>query len=835
MGDPYEVEMVIKCKFLQIGSLSEAGLLEPHNPALQGCEGYFALSPNFIRGYSCSIPCAMCLLKKFIFCLFILMGLACTGTGRLQEGEQLYTGAKIDLTKTDKNWDTKALKSDLKKSVILPRPNKKIAWMRPKLAIYNAFKNRRTKSIGNFIANQFGEEPVLFNTKIANRQRELLIERAANDGFFKVKINSTQKVSKRGVRIIHEVQVDSPRKFVNKVTYPTDSTSSTNTQLTNKLIAQSTNRPLDQKVYQLEELIAERQRLSDTLRNHGWYYFSPDNLIFEADTLHPKGELNLTLRIKEGVSDHEKQQYRLGTITVYPDYDLAQQADSTRLRNDTLRFGQVQYVYRKMDTRPAILNQQIILHIGDFYSNNAYQTTIYRLLNLNLYKFINIRFEVSPLSDSLLDVRIYLTPYRAARIDATLSGVFSPSFYYGILAGAAYNHRNIFGGAEALRVSANIGYLRTDESNFDYKDFLVTDATARITLPRFLFLPKNEKRAFSTTQFNVRHESNWFKYDLPEVEKFRLSFQRIQVEGGYVWKKNRRGSVIQEINPLSLGFRYSTVNKRAIHQQLIEAIPSDTTGTLLALLNFLEYRPNYTFTLDQRLLPARRYTQYFRQRIAGQVSGFTRNKFLPDDYQLASPFNLFLESEYRQYQKTGGRNVLALRVAVGAGIPLRRNGTIALLDRYVVGGASSVRAFAPRTLGPGSEPRDTSYSGGLTVGKHTGNVLIETSVEYRMPLGRYPELAFFVDGGNVWLTSGAEATEASKFRVKRFYKELAWGTGVGLRVNLGFFIMRLDVAFPLTKPYLPDGERFVGDDLHFGNRAWRKENLNWNFSFGYPF
>jgi outer membrane protein insertion porin family len=791
----------------------------------------------------------------------LLIFVGCTGTGHLQDGEYLYAGAKIKLSKPYKTWDTKLLKTDLKKAVILPRPNKKIAWMRPKLAIYNAFKNRREKSIGNFIANQFGEEPVLFNPKIATRQRELLTERAANDGFFNTKINSSQKTGKHTIQIIHEVQVNSPREFVNKVTYPSDSSDlelyiaklqpnqpfllNDKNKSTNKPInastslsdRQSTNQPISQQTnqpYYLEALIAERQRLGDTLHNHGWYYFSPDNLIFEADTLHPKGDLNLTLKVKTAVTQREKQQYRLATITVYPDYDLAKQSDSIQLRSDTLILNKVQYVYQNLSTNPQVLNQQIAFKCGAFYSNNDYQTTIYRLLNLNLYKFINIRFEVSPLSDSLLDARIYLTPYRPRRVDATLSGVFSPSFYYGVLAGAAYNHRNLFRGAEALRLSLNVAYLRTDKSNFEYQDFLVTDATAKITLPRFLFLPKNEKLAYSTTQFNVRHETNWFKYDLPDLEKFRLSFQRLQLEGGYMWKNNRRGSVVQALNPLNLGFQYSTVNKRAIHQRLIASIPYDTTGTLLALLNFLEYKPNYTFTLDERLLPARRYTQYFRQRIAGQVSGFTRNKFLPSDYQLASPFNLFMESDYRQYQKTGGRNVLALRVAVGAGIPLRRNGSIALLDRYVVGGASSVRAFAPRTLGPGSQPRDTTNRG-LSVGKYTGNVLIESSLEYRMPLGRYPELAFFVDAGNVWLTSGTEATEASKFRLKRFYKELAIGTGVGLRVNLGFFILRLDVAVPITKPYLAAGERFVGDDLRFGNKGWRKENLNWNFSFGYPF
>ncbi len=771
--------------------------------------------------------------RKLLYLFIVgLLAVGCTGTGHLEGGEHLYAGAKARISKTDKAWSTKILKADFKNALILPRPNKKILWMRPKLSIYNTFKNRRTKSIGNFIANRFGEPPVLYEAKTANRHRELLTERAANDGFFKTSIISTEKTSRHTVKLVHEVSIRSARENIDHVVYPSDSSKITRTLAA--LQDKSLVKP--GQPYHLEEMIAERQRLADTLRNHGWYYFSPDNLLFEADTLHPPGEVNLTLRIKSEVPARERQQYSIASITVYPDYDLAKrvQEGQARAPADTLRSDCVNFVYRNLTTKPAILKQQIFLRCGAYYSNNDYQTTIYRLLNLNVYKFINIRFDVSPLSDTLLDARVFLTPYLPERVEATLSGVFSPSFYYGLRAGSAYTHRNIFRGAEALRVALDGAYLRTDKSNFDFQDFLVSDASVKLTLPRFLLSPARQSLAFSTTQMSLRHESNWFKYDLPVLGQFRLSFQRIQAEAGYIWKKNRRGSVVQEMNPLNIGLQYSTINKAGIRKQLINELRTDTLNTALSLLTFLEYKPNYTFTLDQRLEPARRHTVYFRQRFAGQVSAYTRSRYISSEDQPASPLNLFLESDYRQYQKTGGRNVLAFRMAVGAGIPLRPNGNVALLDRYVVGGASSVRAFAPRTVGPGAVRRDTSNIN-LAVGRYTGNVLMESSLEYRMPIGRFPELAFFVDAGNIWLTSGPDATEASQFRLNRFYREIAAGTGVGLRVNLGFFVLRLDLAFPLSKPYLPAGERWVADDLRFGSYTWRRNNLNWNFSFGYPF
>lgn len=761
---------------------------------------------------------------------WLVFGSGCTGTGRLAAGARLYTGAKVKIKKSDEKWSTKVLKSDLKKALILPRPNKKILWMRPKLVLYYLFKNSREKSFGTFIAYKLGEKPVLYEPNIAKRHQALLEERAGNDGYFSVVVESKAVLQKHKAKMVYPVMVQAARKKIDHIYYPSDS--SRITAAIAAMQSKSLLKPGD--YYQLENLLAERQRISDTLRNNGWYYFTPDNLHFEADTLHPLGALNLSLRTKHGTSARERQRYEVNSITVFPDYDLAQEQAAAKKATDTLDLNCPTYVYHHLRTRPSVINQQISLRCGRLYSNLAYQSTIHRLLNLNIYKFINIRFEVSPQADSLLDARIYLTPFRPQRVEGTVSGIFSSGFYYGARTGVAYQHRNLFGGAEALRVALNGAYLRTDKDNFAFQDFIVSDASARLSLPRLVFFRPKERRSFSTSSFSMRHETNWFKYDLPGLGPFRLSLQRVSGEAGYSWKNQRNGSITQEMNPLHLGLQFSTINKALVRQKVIAGIPTDSSGTSASLLTFVEYKPNYTFSLDERLGPARRLTHYFRQRFAAQISGYSRNQYLPADYKLASLRNLFFETDYRQYQKTDARNVLATRVAVGAGIPLRSGGTIALLDRYIIGGASSVRAFAPRTIGPGAQARDTS-SNTLSVSNYTGNLLIESSLEYRMPLGRYPELAVFMDAGNIWLTSGLDATEASKFRLNRFYRELALGAGVGLRVNVGFFVLRLDVAFPLSKPYLPTGERWVGDQLRFGSGQWRKENLNWNFSFGHPF
>jgi outer membrane protein insertion porin family len=788
--------------------------------------------------------------------LLALVWLAsCTGTGKLGPGERLYDGAKVKLSATNKEWKIKKpLKADLKAAVALPRPNKRFLWIRPKLSIYNTFHNRGGKNLGNFIADRFGEPPVLFNAKLMGRHQEKLDERAGNDGFFDVAIDSETKLKKKSARLVHRVQVRSDRALITGITYPSDSS-----ELHRTILSMRADTKLEAgDPYRLEDLIQDRQRVADTLRNRGWYYFAPDHLYFVADTVVaspaskkpvsidslpaaidtlPRAatidKLDLRLAIKRQAGQKERERYRIGSVTVYPDYDLSDRQEG--MGGDTLRLGCLTFVYDRLGVKPEVLADNIFLQCGEYFSTREYQATVYRLLNLNLYKFINLRFDVSPGADSLLDARLYLTPYATQRIDGNLSGVFSPNFYKGAEAGAAYTHRNTFRGAEEVRLSLNGAYLATNPDNYSFEHFIISDGGAQFSVPRFLFIREKQTNAFNTTRFSLRHEANYFRYNLEDFGRFGLSFQRGKAEGGYLWKKDRRGSAVHEINPLSFALQFSTVSTRAIKRQLVSEIPSDTTGTRLFLLTRAELRPNFTATVDQRLEPLRRYTIYFRQHYAVQAASYVRNKGLPDDYRLPRPLNIFAEGDFRQYNRFNGRHTLATRTAVSVGLPLKRNSPIALLDRYTIGGASSVRAFPPRSVGPGSTPRDTAVANILTVGQYTGNVLIEGSVEYRLPLGKIPELGFFVDAGNVWLTSGDDATEASKFRFNRFYKELALGAGAGFRLNLGFFLLRLDLAIPLIKPYLPEGQRWVGDDLDFGNKEWRKENMVWNFAFGYPF
>jgi outer membrane protein assembly factor BamA len=154
------------------------------------------------------------------------------------------------------------------------------------------------------------------------------------------------------------------------------------------------------------------------------------------------------------------------------------------------------------------------------------------------------------------------------------------------------------------------------------------------------------------------------------------------------------------------------------------------------------------------------------------------------------------------------------------------------IKQFFIGGTNSIRAFRARSIGPGTY--DNSVNAGVFLPDESGDVKLEFNTEYRAQIYNFIKGAVFIDAGNIWLMNDNADKPGSKFS-KDFLNELAVGTGVGLRFDFSFLVLRTDFAFPIRKPYLPDGQRWVLDDINFGSGTWRKENLVFNLAIGYPF
>jgi outer membrane protein assembly factor BamA len=190
--------------------------------------------------------------------------------------------------------------------------------------------------------------------------------------------------------------------------------------------------------------------------------------------------------------------------------------------------------------------------------------------------------------------------------------------------------------------------------------------------------------------------------------------------------------------------------------------------------------------------------------------------------------------EGRHYWRLGKGKQWVNRLLMGYGLPYGNSTTLPFVKQFFTGGSSSIRAFRARTLGPGSYHNPAVDSSAL-LANEAGDIKLEFNSEVRLHIASVFNFAAFIDAGNIWLQKDVPEKPGSKFNFNTFYKEIAVGGGVGLRIDASIVVVRLDLAMPLRVPYLPENERWVINKINFGDPEWRKKNLVLNIAIGYPF
>jgi outer membrane protein insertion porin family len=189
------------------------------------------------------------------------------------------------------------------------------------------------------------------------------------------------------------------------------------------------------------------------------------------------------------------------------------------------------------------------------------------------------------------------------------------------------------------------------------------------------------------------------------------------------------------------------------------------------------------------------------------------------------------EVELRTYWKIKPKWMLAGRVIGGIALGYGNSSTVPYAEQFFIGGTSSIRAFRIRTLGPGSfHSLKETYRA-----DESGEIKFESNAEIRYDMSKYIKLAAFIDAGNIWLRKDAGDKPGGGLDKNDFFKEMAVGGGLGLRIDASVLVLSFDVAIPLRKPWYPEGERWVIHEIDFGSNFWRKQNLILNIGIGYPF
>ena len=743
----------------------------------------------------------------------------CSNTAYLTHGEKLYTGADINIEQHEDIPNEGDLKNQLD-LLAKPEPNGKLLGLfRLKLWLYN---------IGIF-KQSLGEPPVLLESvapdRISGRMRTLL----ESKGYFLAEVRYTVHEEEKTADIQYDIAIHSPYR-INGITVKGGSTAlvdAIRSTMGKTILAAG-----DQ--YDLVKLKQERERIDAALKEKGYFYFSPDFIVFQADSTAGNRRVNLSLLVKKDIPIEATRVYTIGNVYVYSGYSLSR--DSVIIPvGDTVLVGGCHYVDLDKKFDPAVIVRSIFFRNGAVYSKKNHDLTLNRLMNLGVFKFVNIRFVVGDSAGiPRLDTHVYLTPLPMKNIRLELQGVSQSNNLAGPVFESSFRNRNLFGGAELFTLSFEAGLQVPVSGGLSGGNSFEFGTHGELDLPKF------------AVPFGVQNDSSIF---VPKTQialgasvlRRLLYYQLFSIDAsfGYDWKESINTE--ENFSPLSITYAHLT-NRTQAFDDLLNGNPF--------LRNSFEEQfvigQNYSFTYNDQLEKDRTNHLYFKGNIdiSGNLLELAQSLFIKHRATPETPYEIFGTpySEYykfdidvrKYYNSDDQSSSLASRLIVGVGFPYGNSTTLPYVKQFYIGGSNSVRAFAAGSLGPGSYKIPDSVAANSFIDQ-AGDLKLEANSEYRFPIVSILKGALFVDAGNIWLMQQDSSRPGSQFSTKTFLDEVAVGTGFGLRVDLSFFILRADLAFPLRIPSLPINERWVANKIAFGDPSWRKNNLELNIAIGYPF
>ncbi len=750
---------------------------------------------------------------------------SCRVKRHVPETEKLYDGGEVVLKSNSKITGKRDLQNELN-DLLRPKPNKKILGAR--FYLWTHFKGSK-EGAGKFyqkLNKKYGEKPVYLSAVDTNKTIKLIQNRLENRGYFfsavKVNINLHRKTS----TVNYTVRVSDPYQLQNYVYVPDSSDISKN-------IKKSLNRTILKKGirYDLDQLKKERERIDNYLKNRGYYNFRPDNLVFKVDTNQSQTRLfDLYLNIKEGSPKEGLVPYKINSVTVFADYSV--QEGKSRNKADTSVYDSITFIQGEKYFKPWHLKRYVMIKPGKLYSLRSQNNTSSRLSTIGTFRYVNIRYRqpdslyVDSAGYGYLDTDIFLSTFNSQAVRFELQALSKSNNFVGPEFLASYRNRSIFNAGELLAITGKVGYETQFISGqntglYSYMVGIQTD----LVFPRML-TPITIKRA---NTYSVPKTKISVSYDiLNRIQYYKLTSALASF--GYTWNSSRY--ITHEINPVSVNYVQITNITDAFKQILAE-------NPYLAISFQQQFIAGltYSFVYNQLAQKTRRNSILFMANTdfsGNAINGIQSAAGNKDSVKtlLGQPYAQYakVDGDIRLYKKLNKGSQLVLRFFAGIGLPYGNSTQLPFIKQYFSGGPSSIRAFRARSIGPGSYFSNKSYS--ESYWDQSGNVKLEANIEYRFPIISVLKGAWFVDAGNVWLSSDNASLPGGAFG-PNWYTEIAVGAGFGARIDIDYFVIRFDLATPLRNPGLPQSERWTGL-LNLGN-GWNSRNLVLNFAIGYPF
>ena len=769
---------------------------------------------------------------------------SCSMTKSVPDGDQLFTGLKKTVYEDAVPSDNLVETQEEVEAALATAPNGSLfgsSYYRMPfslgVSIWNAYSDSQS-AFGKWMTKSFGKQPVLMSWVNPKLRASVAQNVLRNHGYFKGEVGYevlTQRNPKEAkiqytVRPGRLYMLDSVGYFG----FPAEADSLIRSSLGEAAIHKG-------DPFVVSRMEAERQRVSTLLRNNGYYYYQPGYASYLADTFVVDGKAQLRLQMAEGVPEAARHKWYIGRISINMRKTFMEQyTDSFKGRFFTIRFSG-----KKPPVRPRVLLADMKLRPRRLFSYSDYAETATKINAMGLFSMTEFRFQPrnsSPSCDTL-DLTLNCTfdkPwdfYVETNVNARTIGRVGPELKMGV------TRRNAFRGAEKIDVNIHGSYEwatsgGSSMNNYEY------GADASVTFPRIIapFFSNNRPLRRDSLGRPIRRRRRFYSTPTTIAKVatniiHRPGYYKMHVVSGewtYRWQTSAQSS--HELSPLTV--KYQFMNS---HTDDFEKVLNENPYLRATMQNYFipEIRYTYTYNSPSGLLHPIRWETTLAESGNGValydlIAGRKWNEKGKTLFKNAYSQFLKLETDFTKTWTLSNVSKLVAHVNAGVIYAYGNSDWIPNSEMFYVGGANSIRAFSVRALGPGSFPGLDNKAHSFLV--QNGDLKLVMNLEYRRQLFGNLYGALFLDAGNVWTTNSdytsnsmmSQYAGTTDLKMKDFFKEIAVGTGLGLRYDLDFLVLRLDWGLALHLPYESDRSGYFN-----AKPFWRDQTLN--FAIGYPF
>ena len=750
----------------------------------------------------------------------VLIICGCSTTKRLEDDEILYTGVTDIVFNAPANEKIISSVDDQILDAVNVKPNGSIIspYLRSPLQlglwVYNWGDTTMT-GFKRWIYNRLAKQPVLISDVKPEMRIEMINDILNNNGYFGSKAHYELRYNKRDAkqaRIHYNIDLTTPYKLNNVEFFKAD----TDVELYIDSLARAEAYLSPGNRYCTDSLEIVRTNITNTMRNRGYYFFRPEYIEYLADTTFGNHTLALKLKLVDNIPPKAMRKYYIGNIeTDVYNYFGRGRPDTTLLQKCTL------IKHNPVRVRNTMISSAISMRKGRVFSVKSVERTQSNLSRLGIFSSVEINTTpLEEVTDDTIDVNVICKLDMPIETKFEVQAASKSNSYLGPSAVLGLTNKNIFGGGEQLTTELKFAYeWQTGKNAGNKLNSYEAGINFSLAFPRLL-APKFVDRS--------RRYINWTNISLnADIINRPKYFKMLNVSLGMKWEWHANRYSLNEFSPLTLKYTnlLSCTSDFLIMAFDNPAIMNSFDSQFLPMMT-------YSYTYDRQIDSDHKINWNLSLAESGNVLcgiwtlvGAGSGKYAKE--LIETPISQFVKASTQltySYQFFPG-HWLVSRAFIGAAHAYGNSSEVPFSEQFYVGGSNSLRAFPARSVGPGHYHDSESF---FQFYDQAGTFKLEMNLEYRFPIIGFLKGALFVDAGNVWLLSEDTYRPGAKITTRSFFKDIALGTGIGLRFDFGFIVVRGDLGIGIHYPYETEKSSYY-------NMSSFKNSLSLNLAIGYPF